>query len=1048
VVTPRRADVPAGRPDPLVEVRLLGSLDVVVDGIGVSVGGPRPRALLTLLALEAGATVTVTRLVETLWDGAEPDGATNAVQVYVSRLRKALGSAGAALRSAPGGYLLDLPPEAVDVVRFERLAARGRALLSAGDPAAAGEALGPALALWRGEALTELGPAADGLRARLDARRLAARTDRLDAELALGRHAAVLPELEELVLRHPLDEGLVVRLMTALYRNGRQADALAAYAAAAARLDEQLGVDPGAELRELHRQVLRHELPMPAAPESLAASSLPADPAGPAATVQPVPAGPAPLARPRLPIIGRTADLAAALQRLADPQVRVLTLLGLGGTGKTRLAIELATRWQGGDVLLVALAGVDDPSSVLAEVCAAAAAVPTWAGEPMVEVAARALSGRPTLLVLDNLEQLVDRAGSPGPADPAGSTDPIGSALAGLDELLDRVPELTLLCTSRSRLQLAGEYLMPLGPLPVPPADLADPDAVLGYDAARLFRDRARAAMPGFEVTAANAADVGAVCRMLDGLPLALELAAARIRMLPPAELVRRGDARLGLVAGGSRALPDRHRSIRAALDWSAGLLDPDELAVFGRLSVFAGGWSLDGAEQVCAGPDLDGLTVLEVLGRLVDKSLVVADGSGRCWLLELVREYAAELLAGRPADRDAAVAAHRDHYLAVAERLVPAVRTGHDPATRAALAVEAANLVAALERAETAGDGEQLARLVVVLLDYWFFAGALADADRWLAAAQAAEVPGEVRARLYLSAGNLALVGGDLTRAVTAFETAQAAAAELGDHLLLARISAARGVVDRYCGDLDGALDHLEVAQRLAVRAGAESLDLIIGHERGEVLGILGRVAQARPPMERLRQWAVTEQSLTTLAMTGSQLALLAYLDGDAERAAELIDQALGAAEQSGVTPVIGDLLSCAGLLRLHLRDPAGAAQLLRRAIRVNHEASQLLTLPDTAAPLGAALVGTGDPVAGTRLISAGLAWRSARGLSVGHPLIAAAIGAAQHAAANELGAETLAAANRAGEQAPFGSIQALESLIQATVIDLRAAVAERSAR
>ena len=1039
-VTRRRAD-PPGRPDPALEVRLLGSLDVVVDGASVTIGGPRARALLSVLALEPGAVVSVGRLVETLWDGEAPDGATNAVQVYVSRLRKALGPAGAALQSAPGGYRLNLPPEAVDVGRFERLADRGRSMLAT-DPPAAAAALRDALGLWRGDALAELGPAADGLRARLEARRLATWIDRVDAELALARHAAVLPELEELVRRHPLDEQLVCRLMTALYRCGRQADALAAHTAAASRLDDELGVDPGAELRALYQQVLRQEVP-PApqqrpVPDPAAPNPAAPDPAAPAAPQVAIPP-------PRSALVGRVADLETALQRLADPQVRALTLLGLGGTGKTRLAMELVRQWPPEQVRVVALAGVEDPSSVLPEICAAASAVPSWAGERAVEVAVRALAGRPVLLLLDNLEQLLD-PGRPGDGTPGVRAEQ--GWLADLEELLDRLPQLTLLCTSRTRLQLAGEHVLPLGPLPVPPEGVTDPAQVLEYDAARLFRDRAAAAMPGFDVTEQNAADVAAACRLLDGLPLALELAAARIRMLPPSEIVRRSGARLGLVGGGGRTLPDRHRSIRAALDWSVALLDPDELAIFARLSVFAGGWTLEAAEQVCAGPDLDQFEVLEVLGRLIDKSLVVADGSGRSWLLELVREYATELLAGQPDDAaQNAAAAHRDHYLALAERLVPAVRATHDQMTRAALAAEAGNFAAALDRVHGAGDGEQLTRLVVALLDYWFYAGALADADRWLAAAQAADVPGQIRAQLHLSAGNLALVGGDLTRASTAFQAAHAAAADLGDYVLLARISAARGVVDRFRGDLDGALDHLEVAERMATLAGADPLVIRIGNERGEVLGLLGQVSAARPLIEGLRSWAIGERSLGTVAMSTAQLALLAFIEGDRIVAMDLAGQALADAERSGVTPVLGDVLTLNGLLRLRLDDPAGATDVLRRAVQVNHEAAQLLSLPDTVSLLGAALVETGDLRAGVELIAIGQAWRIARGLAIGQPLAAEAITRAESVVAAGLSAEVIDAVHRTAGLTPFGSLGVLDLRTPATVIDLRAAPARRNA-
>ncbi|MBK7623838.1 MAG: hypothetical protein IPJ14_14530 [Kineosporiaceae bacterium] len=445
------------------------------------------------------------------------DGARNAVQVYVSRLRKALGAGGRALRAGPGGYVLDLPEAAVDAVRFRRLADTGHALLREGHAEAAREVLGQALALWRGEALPDLGAAGQGLRAGLEAGRLAVRTALVRAGLDLGHHHALISELEELVRRHPLDEQLVVLQMTALFRAGRQADALAAYAAAARRLADELGIDPGTELRRMHESVLRQEVSLPE-------TSTGAEPAP-----QPPPAVPSsrPPIRPGRPLVGRAADLARVRAHLTDPAVRVITLLGPGGAGKTRLAMEVATQWPD-DVFVVALAGTEDPASVVPEICRVAGAAPAWASEPALDVATRALGGRRLLLVLDNLEQLIDRPG----------TDHQG--LAGLDELIARLPELTVLCTSRSPVGLPAEYLIPIGPLPVPSATASTCEEVLDSDAVRLFRDRARAAMPEFEVTEQNAADVAAVCRMLDGLPLALELAAARVRLMPPAVLVRR----------------------------------------------------------------------------------------------------------------------------------------------------------------------------------------------------------------------------------------------------------------------------------------------------------------------------------------------------------------------------------------------------------------------------------------------------------------------------------------------------------------------------
>jgi predicted ATPase/DNA-binding SARP family transcriptional activator len=1030
-----------------VVVRLLGPLEVDVDGVRAELGGPRPRALLAHLALEAGAPVPLTRIIETLWDDEEPDGARNAVQVYASRLRKSLGAAGSAVRAVGGAYALDVPVGDVDARCFEQLVDQGQARLAAGDPASAADALARALALWRGEALADLGPAGDRLRVRLDARHLAARRAFVEAELARGRHAAVLPTVEDLVRRHPLDEHLVAALMTALYRSGRQADALAAYAATVRHLDDGLGVDPGAGLRAVHEQVLRQQVPLVTVAAPVAVPAQRPEPADPDQLVDPVPDAavlrpePEPtvrsdrsLTRPRLPMVGRAADLERVEALLADPDVRVVTLVGPGGMGKTRLALEVAGRHEArGDVLVVALAGTEDPAAVLPTVGRAAGATPAWVREPAVDVAVRGLGGRPVLLVLDNLEQLLDRPGS-------------DDALTDLDELLDRLPDLTLLCTSRASVQLAGELLVPLGPLPVPPPEVTDPRAVLSYDAARLFRDRARAALPGYDVTAGDAADVAAVCRMLDGLPLALELAAARVRLLPPAVIAQRAAAQLPILTEGPRHLPVRHRSIRAVLDWSVALLDVAEKDAFARLSVFAGGWTVEAAQRVCSSGPVDEHAVLGVLARLVDRSLVVADGSGRSWLRELVREYAADLLAHAADDAEArAKRAHGDYFVDLAERCSRRLGLAPGPGTREILDAESANLAVTLGRLQADGDSERLARLVVVLLEHWFYSGALADAERWLAVADSPGVPPALRAELLMTAGNLAFVSGDLPTARTSFEAAIAVADPDAD-ALLARIHTLLAVVERHLGRRDAALERLAEARRHAAAAGAAAMLDVIDNERGEILLDLGRTAQARPLIMGLHERALADESLDAVATTAVHLALLACADGDDGQARNLAASALATAEATGLTPALADVLHVVGLLELRLGDRATAVDLLRRALRVNHEAALLVSIPGVASLFGAALVRDGDLVSGARVLAAGRAWRSARGLAIPYTLAAHVVGTAESEVAARLAPEELLAANAAGEAVPFGSLDGLEELTRAAVIDLRRAENRRS--
>lgn len=1054
------------------EIGILGSLIVTIDGRAVSVGGPRPRALVTVLALESGAVVSTERLLEALWEGEENDRAVETLHVYVSRLRKALGgpasAAGSALRAAPGGYVLDLPVEAVDVRRFERLVDRGRARLAEGDPAGAVEALQAGVALWRGEPLADLGASADGLRARLGARRLAAEYDLATARLALGRAADAVPDLAALVRRHPFDERLVELLMTALYASGRQADALDAYTAAATRLDDELGVEPGPALRALRQRVLRQEVDVPVAVVPAEPSvTLPADsgaasegspsgaPSAPAVTPSALPRPP----RPRLPLVGRVADLELALARLTDPDVRVLTLLGLGGTGKSRLAQEVAARWDPAqDVLVVPLAATTDPRDVLPQVCRAAGTLPAGGAGSAREAAVAVLGGRPLLLVLDNLEQLLDHP----------HTD---EGLADLEALLDRLPDARLLCTSRTRTELAGEHVHVLGPLPVPPDPAPDatpdPQEVLRYDAVRLFRDRARAALPGFEVTDANAADVATVCRMLDGLPLAVELAAARVRVLPPSVMAGRARDRLGLLTGGPRSLPDRHRSIRAALDWSVDLLDDVERAVLARLSVFAGGWTPQAAQAVCAVPPgaarRDGIgpdEVLDVLSRLVDRSLVAADGSGRSWLLELVREYASGMFAALPdAERRATLEAHRAFYLAHAEQHADEYR-GLSREGRAVVDVEAANFAAALRSAQEAGDGERLASLVIGLVDYWFYGAALRDLDRWLTAARGAALEPELLARMHLLASNVAFVLADFPESLAAMDRAQQviAAAGLEVPALELRRQGILARIERFRGEREPARRRGEVAADQAVAAGLPGVALNLRLDAAELLHWTASSADAAAALAAVRVEADRLARYDVAALAAASSALVRAVDGDLGGVRADLDAALATAQRFDSAAVLADVRTAQAVVDLLAAEGPGgeglgdvrgdvrgaerAADLLRRALQEHEAASQLVSVPETVGLLGAALVRLGNPSAGLRLVSAASAWMRGRGLTWSVIGAERVVAAAEATATALLPADAVTAARAAGEAAPFASPSAVESLGAGDVVTLGSVV------
>ncbi|MGW4673649.1 AfsR/SARP family transcriptional regulator [Streptomyces sp. NPDC004324] len=704
-----------------VRYRILGTTQALrTDGTAVPVGGARLRALLTVLALRPGRTVPAAVLVDEVWDGDPPADASAALQALVGRLRRALGAD--AVGSADGGYRLAAAPDDIDLHRFERLAGEGARALADGDPAKAAVILDDALALWHGPALADL-PDRAAEAVRWETRRLDVRRARLAAALALGQAEQSLPELTALCDLHPLDEPLHALRLRALRDAGRPAEALAAYESVRALLADRLGSDPGPELRALHGELLRPADPAP----SLRA---PAHPGGPGTRTRPVPHHPAPAGHatapaPRVPaagrgpgatpappgnlrarltsFVGREADIGTIRNDLAS--ARLVTLLGPGGAGKTRLSQEAAEAVAAGvrdGVWLAELAPVDDPKAVPDAVLTAVGARETvlrGAGAEEMRAAserhddplhrlAEYCSKRTMLLILDNCEHVVDAA----------------ARLA--EELLERCPGLTVLATSREPLGVPGELLRPVEPLPEP-------------FALRLFADRGASARPGFRIDAdAGTAEAAAeICRRLDGLPLAIELAAARLRMLTPRQIADRLDDRFRLLTSGSRTVLPRQQTLRAVVDWSWDLLDGDERDVLRRLSVFAGGCDLAAAEAVC------GPAALEALGSLVDKSLVVAapsgDGAMRYRLLETVAEYAGERLdeSGR---RSAAEGDHLTYYRELARTTDPQLRSPGQRAAIERMERESENLRAALQRAVAGGDEQEALCLVLSLAWYW----------------------------------------------------------------------------------------------------------------------------------------------------------------------------------------------------------------------------------------------------------------------------------------------------------------------------------------
>ncbi|NGN67698.1 AfsR/SARP family transcriptional regulator [Streptomyces sp. A7024] len=656
--------------------------------------GPRLRALLAALALRAdrGQPVSVDLLITEIWpEGDEPADAPAALQALVGRLRRAIGRD--AVDSSPGGYRLAADPDDIDLHRFERLAAEGAHALDRGTPESAAGLLREALGLWRGEAVADL-PDRESLAARPNATRLTALHGRIDADLALGRGAELVPELREAVAEQPLDERFHAQLIRALRAAGRPADALAAYEDARSTLAERLGADPGPELRTLHGELLT------GAPEPSPAAAPPGN------------------LRTRLTsFVGRDSDLATLRADLAAH--RLVTLTGPGGSGKTRLSEEAAAAADSypDGVWLAELAPLDHAAAVPGAVLSALGRRETTVLTTGLEARAglrdegapddlarlvEHCAHRRLLLVLDNCEHVIDAA----------------ATLA--ETLLARCPDVTILATSREPLGVPGESVRPVEPLR--PAF-----------AHRLFAERAAAVRPGFDPHEDPEA-VAEICRRLDGLPLAIELAAARLRLLTPREIADRLDDRFRLLTSGSRTVLPRQQTLRAVVDWSWDLLDDGERGVLADVGVFAGGWTLEAAEAVCEGGSGQ---VLDLLAALVDKSLVVADpspaGGMRYRLLETIHEYADERAAEHPDRRAATRARHTAHYLTFAHGAEPRLRGPAQLQWFPLVEAEADNFRAVLQRSLDAGDEDTLIALISDLGWFWWLRDYREEGVQWI---------------------------------------------------------------------------------------------------------------------------------------------------------------------------------------------------------------------------------------------------------------------------------------------------------------------------
>jgi predicted ATPase/DNA-binding SARP family transcriptional activator len=919
----------------IVEFRILGSVEVSDDGQVKDLGGLRERTLLARLLLSAGQVVSADRLADDLWEGDPPPHCMATLRVYISRLRRALGSGSGAVATHPPGYRLVLGEGELDAHRFDGLVAAARSDLAEGRPEAAAARLRDALALWRGPALSDVADfgfaQADVIR--LEEARLAAIEDRVEADLACGRHSGVASELDGLVAAHPLRERLCGQRVLALYRCGRQADALQAYQDLRGRLAGELGIDPNPGLARLHEAILRQDPELdwhPAGNAGAAAGPAAADEAPPARGGAARQADPAPAAGQAqqppgwLPaettsFIGREAELATIEELLGLS--RLLTLTGPGGSGKTRLAIKAGEQSVGrypGGVWLVELAPVAGPDLVTA-VAASALGVREEPGRELADSIAAHLRGSEALLIIDNCEHLLDAAAS----------------LITL--LLRQCPSLRVLATSQSRLNVAGEATWPVPPLTLPPAAEQDPQVIARSEAARLFCDRAGLARPGFALAEGNAGAVSEVCRRLDGIPLALELAAARLNALTARQLAARLDDRFRLLSGGSRGALPRHRTLQAAIEWSHDLLSEAERVCFRRLAVFAGGCTLEAAEAVLPDAGLAAGEVFDTVTALVDRSLLTTEeryGSMRYGMLESVHQFARGQLA-QAGEQDELSRRHLAWLLGYAGQ---ADLDGPDQeAWLDLLEADLENIRAGLEWALAQPGASHALRLAGALATFWQVRGHASLGRRWLDAALGAAGPGadpRLRAIALDGAGQLAGAQADHEAQRQHQQESLAIWRSLGDDVRTASTLGDLGAVAHLRSDYPAAQALYAEALDLARRGGESSVMARCLSGLGRLALHTGDQAQATAyyteSMSRFRAAGDLRRATVILGNLG----VVAFNECDFDLAAARLTEHLANARKLGDRKLIGGALTNLGTVLQNTGDPERGAQLHAEAL------------------------------------------------------------------------------------------------------------------
>ncbi|WP_344833681.1 BTAD domain-containing putative transcriptional regulator [Actinocorallia longicatena] len=897
---------------------ILGAVEVWDDdGEPISVGGPRVRALLAFLLLNAGKVVPPELLIDGLYGEEPPAGAANALQSQVSRLRRGLRGL-AEVELLPAGYRLTAGRDEIDSQRFAALAeSAGR---ESGERRA--ELLGEALELWRGAALADV-PEARGQALRLEEARIAAQELRAETLMDLGRHAEVVAELRELVEAHPLRERLRALLMRSLYGSGRQAEALEAYERARRMLADELGADPSKELADVHLRILRAE-PEPGPP------------------VAPVGKGPG----PRLPaqltsFVGRDEEL-DRIEGLLGAS-RLVTLLGPGGAGKTRLSIEIGARL-GGEVAFVDFAPLAAGSGqdLLAQAANTAlglrevGVLPAGQRAEPVERLTAALADRDLVLILDNCEHVVAEA----------------AVFAG--GLLTACDRLRVIATSREPLAVTGETLWPVRQLAVPP-ERAPFEEAAGAPAVRLFTDRAAAVRPGFAVTEDNLGAVVRICSSLDGQPLAIELAAARLRTLTAQEVADRLGDRFRLLSRGDRSKNPRHQTLRAVVEWSWGLLAEEEQVLSRRLTVFTGGFTAAAAETVC-GADED------VLLDLADKSLIVRGADGRFRMLDTIAAFCAEKRE-ETGEGKRLRDAHAAHFLAFVTEANDHMRTAEQIVWLDRLTAEHGNLSAALNWA-AATDLELALRYVDMLSAYWWLRGnrseGAAVANTLLAKLGGVPLPG-FEEEYVACVANLALgsipapaLPDMIRRSDTVLNTLGRA---LHQPFLLAMWALAAGPPDDYGDRMEEILEarHDQFAHEpwglALMKLGIGFMNLFSSNDDDAESHLWQALAEFGALGER---WGMTQ--------TQDALATLFENTGDLERALALREEALVLIRELGTGADTAEMLMRRADILLLQDRTADARDGFRQAEEVARRSGSMGVLADVHRGLGDIALGEGD--------------------------------------------------------------------------------------